>query len=187
MYERTAPEMAGTLGTDMRGETLCISSNDMLDQMSRIFSLNKNAEGQHVYNHAGIEPRTGDSSKFVVFADVNHRTPDYIPTKNSRNVLRLEVVNLDLYVEVSAAITPAIGQFVPPGRNKELLMDLAAHPYGCNYSAGFILTDRTGFLWDATATRMQGRDPYLVIVVHSEGDLEDLMNRMFDLDPDYRI
>jgi hypothetical protein len=181
--------MAGTLSKDMRDmPTLCIPVPVFMNEMARIFSANRNPEGEYVYNHAGIEPRTGASNKYVVFADVKHRMlNDYVPTKNSPHVLKVEIVNEESYVEVSATITEAIGRFVPPGRDKQLLMGLAAHPNGITESVGFTLTDRNGLFWPTRAVRRLGVAPYFTIDVITEGQLRDLMNSLFDLDPDYKI
>ena len=152
--------------------------------MGNVFQLNRDSDGKYVYNHAGIDPRDGDSSKFVVFADNHHGMADYVPTtgKNSPNELRVEVVNMEMFVEVSAAITPALWRFVSC-QKMDNLMDLAAHPGDIIHNLGMTLTDRNGVRWDATVVRKQGVAPYLMIVVHSESDLEDLMNRLFDIAP----
>ncbi len=184
--------MAGTLSKDMRDKEakFCIPVHRFIDIMSTIFSANRNRAGEYVYNHAGIEPRTGAPNKYVLFADVKHRMTtlnNYVPTKDSPNVLKAEIVNQEFYVEVSATITGAIGRFVPPGQHRDILVDLLVEPDGPYQFIAFSLRDRRGWTWETNAIRREGVAPYIVIRVTNEAALQDLMNSMFDLDPDYVI
>ena len=183
--------MAGTEPRDMRymSET-CIPSYEFGVQMARIFSANRNRAGVPVYNHAGSEPRIGDANKYVLFADVKHRMniPNYIPSKTAASFLKVEVVNQEEYIEVSAAISEALRRFLRPSFELDRLMDFATLPFEPNRTMLMQdMYDRRGVRWLVRGFSTQDLPPYIIIFVRTEGVLEDLMNAMFDLDPDYEI
>ena len=158
----TVLAMAGTLSKDMRDmRTKCLSVSVFQNQMARIFSANMNTVGKYVYNHAGSEPRIGESNKYVVFADVKHcmRTlVDYVSTRNLHSVLKAEIVTVNdaLQVEVSATIMEAIGWFVPEGPDRDFLMSITMNPDSPEESTCFTLMDRNGWTWDTLAVAGRG-------------------------------
>lgn len=193
MQTRASPViviMAGTFARDMRDmPTLCIPSHEFGKQMDRIFSANRNRHGAYVYNHAGAEVRIGDANKSVLFADVKHNMnlPDYIPSKTARSFLKVEVVNEDAHVEVSATIQEGLNRFIPPGDFRDLITTMAANPNGPDVSHDTIFRDRFLNQWRVNAIRRQGMAPYIVINVTTLHKLEELMNSIFDLDPNYHL
>lgn len=182
--------MAGTLARDMREmPILCIPSHEFGMQMARIFSANLNCHGAYVYNHAGAEVRIGDANKYVLFADVKHNMnlPDYIPSKTAPSFLKVEVVNQDAQVEVSATIQEGLNRCIPPGDFRDLITAMAARPNGPEVSHDTIFRDRHLNRWRVSAIRRQGIAPYIAINVTTLHALEELMNSMFDLDPTYQL
>lgn len=183
--------MAGTEPRDMRYMSkTCMSSYEFGLQMARIFSANRNSAGVPVYNHAGSEPRIGDANKYVLFADVKHRMniPNYIPSKTAASFFKVEVVNQEEYIEVSAAISEALRRFLEPGAKWDRLMAYVAEPYDPYRTAlAQDMFDRRGAPWVVTAYVPLDRPPYIRIIVRTMEDLQDLMNAMFDLDPDYKV
>ncbi len=169
---------------------LCLTEREFLNACYRIKSANRNAAGGDEHNHAGYHIRDVFSNKFVLFADTTHLNPYSTPRKGSPDFLEAEIVNEYNCIEVSAAIGPGLHFFFLQDAAFDRVNELALDPTGPNRIRTLNVKDRRSGEWTVTAIRwFANPKPYILIRIQSLNplrDLNNLLDAMFNLDPNFR-
>ena len=161
----------------------CISESEMINEMARVFTANADSEGKHVYNKAGIKPRTGRENVWTVFNDVRSaQTPPGIS-----RVVTARVALEENQIEICSPIVHGTGRFL---RDEARLVaqEFARDPDGPAALSYLRIHRRStpGF-WGVDFIRSPGTPAFIRVCVGNVRDLRELLDDMLGIHVDAEI